>query len=469
MNAPTATGSAAGRPVSLRSDRESSGARVAPSPLLPFALLLLYVALVYLRPFEYRQYAPLVQGIPVLPIVMGLMLLAWLPVAGKRFDAPHYPLILGLMLCVPISIASGVRWFGGAYQAFVDFVPVVVLFVVTATLSNAPQRLRQLFALLAVVSTIIAWHGVEQAANGIGWSGVELIHERIRYVGFLHDPNDLAMALLMTIPMALSFVRRDGSKILGLLALASAGAMLYGIYLTNSRGAIVALASMLAVYSLLRYGWRRSLLMLPVLLAALVIAAPDRIDEISADEASASGRIEAWYEGVQMIKSHPLLGVGRGQFLEHHFRTAHNSFVLAAAELGLVGYFFWFSLIAVSVMMLAALLRGPAPPISATPASRSKTRPGDPDASWAEHQRLARILAYSLTGCLAAAFFLSRSYTLLLYLPLALVVGLYQSARARWPHLPAFSLRSQFRNLLLLEAGSLVFLWLATRVLLAFN
>jgi len=64
---------------------------------------------------------------------------------------------------------------------------------------------------------------------------------------------------------------------------------------------------------------------------------PSRIAELSAHEGSAYGRIEAWYEGFQMLKSYPLFGVGSGMFTDYHIRTAHNSFVLIFAELGLLG------------------------------------------------------------------------------------------------------------------------------------
>jgi len=434
------------------------------SPFLPFAVLLLYVILVYLRPFEYLQFRETFRDVPLLPIVMGVMLLAWLPVQGKRFDAPQYGLMLGLLVCIPISIISGIRWFGGALDAFIDFIPIVVLFVITATLVNSPRRLRQMFFVLGAISAVIAWHGIDQARNGIGWSGVLPNQERITYVGFLNDPNDLAMALLIALPMTLSFVRRGGNKILAIAGIAAAATMLYGAYLTNSRGAMVALAAMLVVYGLLRYGWKRGLLLVPILLAVLIFAAPNRVNEIAPDEESATGRVDAWYAGFQMLKQYPLLGVGKGQFIEHHERTAHNSFVLAAAELGLVGYFFWVSVVALSAMMLFALLRSPAP----DPPEESPQN-GHPVDSWLEYQRLARILMYSLTGCLTAAFFLSRSYVILLYVLFALVVGLYQSARVRWISLPAFTVRSTFRLLVVLEVGSLMTLWLTTRILLTYG
>jgi hypothetical protein len=41
--------------------------------------------------------------------------------------------------------------------------------------------------------------------------------------------------------------------------------------------------------------------------------------------------------------------VGYNNFTEYHFRTAHNSFVLCAAELGIFGLYAWVTLIYLSI------------------------------------------------------------------------------------------------------------------------
>ncbi len=68
---------------------------------------------------------------------------------------------------------------------------------------------------------------------------------------------------------------------------------------------------------------------------------------IELDE-SASERLVAWTEGLEMLKAQPILGVGYGQFLDHHTLTAHNSLVLCFAETGLLGCFFWVGLFVVT-------------------------------------------------------------------------------------------------------------------------
>ena len=102
-----------------------------------------------------------------------------------------------------------------------------------------------------------------------------------------------------------------------------------------------------------------------------------------------------------MFRSSPILGVGYSNFTDHNALTAHNSFVLCFAELGIVGYFFWLSLLVVAILQLNQVLQY-------TPGRRRwKTT-----ASAFESALLA-----SFAGMLVAAFFLSRSYNPILYPP----------------------------------------------------
>ena len=100
-------------------------------------------------------------------------------------------------------------------------------------------------------------------------------------------------------------------------------------------------------------------------IAVPVLVAFTRLAEVDAEEASAQGRVDAWYEGIQLLTEHPVFGVGWGMFSDYNFGlTAHNSVVLAMAELGLVGYTFWLALVGLSGWMIYRLAfpgRAPAP------------------------------------------------------------------------------------------------------------
>lgn len=425
------------------------------NPTQPYFYLLAYLAVLYIRPHEF---VPAFMGWPVLPILLVLAFVFWTFRQKKNFEAPQFWIVPVLMLLLALSVIF-TGWLTGGLNVLSDFAPVVMLFFMVATSTDSLQRLRQIFLVLSVCICVIAWHGIDQSTNGIGWTGAELSQgTRITYLGFLNDPNDLAMALVMVLPMIFWLFRHSG-RIMRLVSYATAGVVAYAIYLTNSRGSVLAIGAMLLLYGILRYGVLKSVVVLPALFAPLLALGPSRMADMSADEDSAEGRIEAWYEGVQLLMMRPLFGVGKGQFAEHHGLTAHNSFVLAFAELGLIGYYFWLSNIAISWLMLQRLVRSD--PLNGV----------SPDASaqWEELRGAARTLWYGYVGGLVSAFFLSRSYVVILYLHIALIVALFQMARVQRPDFPALLWSDRWGGLLALSLGSVIFLWLLTRVLLAFT
>jgi putative inorganic carbon (hco3(-)) transporter len=413
------------------------------NPLRPFFYLLAYVAVLYLRPQEYW---PALMDTPLVPVLLLWTAFLWLVAAPKKFAAPQHGLMLGLMLGMFMSLLM-VGWLGGAIDVVKEFAPTLLLFYMVATWVNSEERFQNMATLLTVVTTVLAVHGIRQAAteDGVGWTGAQMIDGRITYVGLLNDPNDLSMVFLMALPFMFYLAKALPHFVLRWGSWGAVGTTLYATYLCNSRGSVLGLLAMTCTYAVRRFGWWRSVLVLPLLLAPILLLAPSRMNDMSADEESAAGRVDAWFEGFDMFKSHPLFGIGKGLFTDHNPLTAHNSFVLAIAELGLFGYFFWLSIVAVSVLMVYRLVRSPEPQL----------------------QPMASALAYSLMGTLVAAFFLSRSYVVYLFLLIALVVAVYQMARTCWPDaLVEIKASAMLGKLVLFELATIVFLWLLTRILL---
>ena len=447
------------------------------NPGRPYFYLLLCIVILYVRP---QEYVPQLLEAPVVPLAMVAAAIFWLAGQERSFEASQHRLVIGLLFAMALSVLMA-GWLTGAWLVFTGFLPTLLLFYMAATSVDSIRRFREMGIVLTAVSVLIAYHGMLQAADeaGIGWTGVQTIEGRITYLGFLNDPNDLAMAFLMSLPFAIYLAGRSSSLVMRGIYLGAAGVILYGIYLCNSRGSMLGIAAMLFVYGVRHHGLLRSMVVVPLLLGPLVLLAPSRISEMSADEASAAGRWDAWYEGFEMFRSHPLFGVGKGLFVEHTTLTAHNSFVLAIAELGLFGYFFWLSNLAVSGLMLYRILRSAEPPSPVPvpadigslphPVGLPSAPPIAPPPKWAEVQGAAGTLAYAFVGSLVAAFFLSRSYVLILYLLIALIVAVYQMARRHWPAFAPVRAMDMLGRLLAFELASIVFLWLVTRVLLALS
>ena len=460
-------------------------ALVAVLSLRPYFFLLAYIVVLYLRP---QEYIPEVMEAPLVPVMLLSALALWLVGQAKNFEAPQFRLMPGLVAAMFISVLM-TGWLTGAIDVVTKFAPTLILFYITATSVDSLKRFRAMCIVLATVSTVMVMHGIDQVESefGIGWTGAKTIEGRITYLGFLNDPNDLSMALLISLPLTIYLARASTWFPLRLAAVGAACMNLYGIYLCNSRGSMLGVLTMLLLYATRHYGWLRSLIVAPLLVGPLMLLAPSRVSEISADEDSAAGRIDAWYEGFDMFKSHPLFGVGAGLFTDHHRMTAHNSFVLAIAELGVFGYFFWFAILGVSALMLYRLLRSGPPdaeplavsapvPTAASPAKAKvpETAVGpasEPEAplSWGDLRLAAGALAYAFIGALVAAYFLSRTYVVFLYLLVALIVAVFQMARTRWPGFAPVRAGDVIKTLFILEIGSIAFLWLITRVLLSFS
>jgi hypothetical protein len=215
----------------------------------------------------------------------------------------------------------------------------------------------------------------------------------------------------------------------------------YGVFLTRSRGGLLALLVVVAIALARQMGKVVATVLLAVVLTAgVAINFTGGRDAASTSE-STRGRMDAWSEGLQMLKEQPLLGVGYGQFLEHHTLTAHNSLVLCFAETGLIGYFFWLALVTTTFWELREL----------------RSSPGTDDFD-VQLRQWAGILQVALIGLLVAAMFLSRTFVPMLYLALGLVVALSLMARMAgrtiwYPSLPRLGgilLVSEFATIVLI-------------------
>jgi len=276
--------------------------------------------------------------------------------------------------------------------------------------------------------------GADYICEHVGMLGTTSVAGRVRYRGVLQDPNELALVLGIGLPLVFAFAGRRRSGARALLAAGSFALVVVAVYFTQSRGGQLVIAGVLAVYALHR--WRRKaaavmLLLAPVALAVLLGGGESgRVDAA----ASTEERYEAWATGIQMFRDSPLFGVGHGQFVEHHYLTAHNSYVLALAELGIVGMFLWGAVLLLTVKIpLTALIRY----------------------QGREEARVARVWALGLVaafgGLLIGIFFLSFAWHLIFWAYVGLSGAFYSAVRT---HDPDFSVRMTLRDWVILAAGS---------------
>jgi len=224
---------------------------------------------------------------------------------------------------------------------------------------------------------------------------------RIRFRGNLEDPNELALTVAIGLPFAIAFFQRKRSIVRAALLLLTFGLVVSCIFYSQSRGGQVVLLLVLGTFFLRKYGWKLGVVVSAVLAVPLLILASKGGRSESEAEGSALERVECLQVGIDLVKSSPLWGIGKGQFGEYHHLTAHNSYVLAAAETGLIGFALWSAVIYLAVKI----------PISGLRALRKVEGPeADEARTW------GTALLASMVGAVVGSFFLSFSFHAILWI-----------------------------------------------------
>lgn len=407
---------------------------------MAFISLLLYIIAIYIRPQEWVY--P-VYGWPLIDMLAlsTAFFLVWQISQTKRLivTAPQNLLLLGFLMVIALSHLSH-TYFWGAYNSVIEFSKIVITFFLFVNVLDSEKKLKISIWLIVFLNVILAIQGIYQAQNYLGWAGQPLTRTgRITWVGVFSDANDLALSLVMAMGLLLAFIFGKKNLFSKITSVPLLGILLYGLYLTNSRGGYLALAGTTMFYFLRKF--RNKIIALPIgilFISALFILGPSRLSMIQASEASAHGRIEAWYEGFQMLKTAPLFGVGYKMFTNQYPLTAHNSYVLVMAEEGLMGLIIWITLIYTSFKGLAVL---------------KKKNQGTVN-------YISGIEA-SLFGFLCAVFFLSRAYQLILYVMLALAASFICLSLKKEEYV---NFSKDIKVSAFLTAGILTVIWLAMKV-----
>tara|TARA_R110001583_G_scaffold1374_9_gene11181 strand:- start:2792 stop:3889 length:1098 start_codon:yes stop_codon:yes gene_type:complete len=285
------------------------------------------------------------------------------------------------------------------------------------------QHLLMAISLIAAILMVHNGHVQQTAFQGAGWAldtnsvGYILLGERrITYLGFFNDPNDLGMFLVMNIPFVVYFYKK-GNFFNKLLMLGVLSALFYGIYLTGSRGTMLGAGALIGVYLIVMNAGPKLFIAIAVLapIAATVISSlQSNIDE------SADGRLEAWYAGILMLLSNPVFGIGMGQFLEEHGLVAHNSYIHVAGELGVPGYSLWGGALIFTVLTGYLIIRDQI--------ANNKLKETDKvtrSTDEAAELLLNKTLFFSLMGFMITGFFISRMFTLLLFIFMGMAIASY--------------------------------------------
>ena len=414
----------------------------------PFVGLVTYLLFLYLRP---QDYVLALQNIPIMLALSAatfVLMILHMAVRYRMIALPRVPQNLLMLWFYAAIVVSQLMWLNAAntIDATLDFLPTLVMYFLIATLLSTHRKLKFTVNLIVIATVVLAVSGLIQYFTGKGLGGKETYEGRIQAVGIFSDPNDLGLALVVVLPYFYLKLTEMTPLWQKPLAFGGLALIMYALFLTQSRGGILALGVLLVLLLIRRVGKTIGLVAGGVVFLAIFALAP-RMGTISTEEASAAGRVEAWSIGLTLLQTYPLFGVGAHNFTEYHFRTAHNSFVLCAAELGMFGLLAWVMLIYLSIKNNEFI---------AAEVSRS--------ARMRDIAIYVDTIRYGLIAFAVGSYFLSRTYNELLFIFVGLSAAVTNIFVKESGSRYALMEKRDFVNALLWTAG----VWMFTKAFLLF-
>ena len=338
---------------------------------LAFMFLCLTTVTMILRPAE------LVPGIAGLPLYEMCILAAVM--TGYRGLLQHFapgsltrqPVALcfvGVLAAIPVSHISHM-YLDGALNGTIDFIKAGMLFALIVTMVDTWVRFEKLLVVIAVTSAITVlicivdyagiWDfpAITHASENFGTSvsGAELGIQRMNGTGIFSDPNDISLLIVVTAVICICFLtdtQRSSLRFAWLVPLAILAA---GLVCTKSRGGMLAACSAGGILVLFRYGHKVAIgLGVPGVAALSVLSG--RQTSIDLSGGTGHQRITLWREGLVELRSPQLFfGTGHDSYEDLAGLVAHNSFIHAYVELGIIGGTFFFGMFFFSVLGLFRL------------------------------------------------------------------------------------------------------------------
>ncbi len=315
--------------------------------------------------------------------IAGLLAVGWIArsLARKRLVVPFTPLsipLLGMVIIVALSGFQATNLALTLKETLKWLELVLVYLFIVAEMGTTRQALTLLLLLLAGAATE-ALVGTVQFVLGIG-PEFFAIGRFMRAYGTFDQPNPYAGYLGMLIPLAVGLLLsrpsprvRNYTLATGLLAVAAVGMSL-------SRGAWVGIA--LGLFLMMLFWSRRSRVLFSIgLIAAIPLGTmafmnvlPSEVssrlataldyfrfidvtkEEVTTQNWAVIERVAHWQAAIDMIRAHPLFGVGAGNYPAVYewyavqgwpeaLGHAHNFYLNMAAETGIPGLLVYLSFV----------------------------------------------------------------------------------------------------------------------------
>ncbi|HHT9125416.1 MAG TPA: O-antigen ligase family protein [Candidatus Brocadiia bacterium] len=334
-------------------------------------------------------------------------------------------IILLMFLSIPFAISQG-----QSLSGCLGFCKIVIIYLIFLNLVQKPRDLKIVMWVIFLSTIHIVFLSIKFYVSGQTESrfGIERS-------GFYGDQNDLASFLITTIPLLVGLIQLSKSFVTKIVLGCGIGAYLLGTLATQSKGGLIGLLVVGLGY-IIKSNKKLTAIMLCGFMAVMLYtiipaSAFHRFSSITSIETadSASLRIELWKSGLKMVKDNPLFGVGVNCFpraigtiynlpfrgYQQGWFTAHNSFILIMAEVGIFAFLCYILLYYVTFKDLKMIKTHL---LNANSAEETK-----------ELFILTKSFELSLIGFTVCSLFLSHTYRIYLYIIIASIIIIKQWAK----------------------------------------
>jgi O-antigen ligase len=388
-----------------------------------YATIVIFWAFYYFRPED------IVKALYVVPLgkILGVVALVALILGtvgqGRAVKlSPEAKLVMMLyawcVICVPFA-----SWRGGAFwTVFGDYGKCIIMTIMIGVAVNSVSRLRRLLFIQASATAVMAVIGClfyrDMTRLDIG-------------NGLYGNANDFAIMIALNWPICLGFMLATRSPFKKMLWGIGLIGMLWAVTLTYSRSGFMAtvVAILASLWEFGIKGKRKhvvigaavlAILLLPVLIPSHYGTRLEGIFNPSIDpldKGSAGARRELLIMSLKLTATHPIFGVGPGQFenVTQTWFVTHNTYTQLSSEVGIPGLLLF-------VLILRRVFRN-LKDVTKTERFRS-----DPQV-----EIFTRALRASFAGYLLGAFFASYAYELFIYALVAFTGVLYTASQEQAP------------------------------------
>ncbi|MGA9998384.1 MAG: O-antigen ligase family protein [Pyrinomonadaceae bacterium] len=401
------------RPETLSEKAKKTWASLKRGHMLAFLGLFLFTIAVYFRPYEFTPALAWTMNAPywLALFTLGVFFPKQFMLEGNLTARPlEVNLILLLsviaLVAMPISVS-----FSNSFAYFKDiYIKIVLMFIVMVNVLRTERRLKAFLFLALLVAVLMSVNALNDYLTGNFTVEGYRVTTKIGVHGMFGNPDDMALHLVMMLPIAVALAFRTHNPVHKLMLAGCAVLMFSGILVSFSRGCFLGFVAMMAVL-LFKLGRRQKPLvavLFVLCIVAFIVLAPGgfgtrilSIYDHSLDPVgSATARSGLLMRSIVVSIRHPLLGVGIGNFpiVSIQDQVSHNAYTQVSAELGVT------ALLVYMLFMLTPLRR----------LSRIE-RETYADRSHSRFHYLAIGLQASLVAYIVASFFYSVAFNWNIY------------------------------------------------------